>query len=197
VPSERLLLVAGIGAAFLAVSPPVDARTHDSLTWHMGQHLVLLGVAAPLLVLAGMRSWRPTTAAIPVPVALGLVLVHVVVVTVWHVPALFDAADRSIPVHVAEHLSFIAAAAALWWAAGLGSRPTHPIVALAVFGASLPGIALGAAMTLAPSPWYAAYPSLIDQQVAGALMWSIGGMATVLCGVVSIARSVSAMEAAA
>jgi cytochrome c oxidase assembly factor CtaG len=65
-----------------------------------------------------------------------------------------------------------------------------------VFVASLPGIALGAAMTLAPSTWYSSYPSLTDQQVAGALMWSVGGMATVLCGVVSLARSLSAMEAA-
>ena len=59
-------------------------------------------------------------------------------------------------------------------AAGLGARPAPPVAALAVFVASLPGIALGAAMTLATEPWYSSYPSLADQQVAGAVMLLIG-----------------------
>jgi cytochrome c oxidase assembly factor CtaG len=107
----------------------------------------------------------------------------------WHAPRFYDAADRPVALHVVEHLSFLAAAGALWWAAGLGSRPSPPIAALAVFVASLPGIALGAAMTIATEPWYDSYPSLAQQQVAGALMWSVGGAATVLCGVLSLVRS--------
>lgn len=194
---ERATLLAGLAVAVAAVSPPVDALTHDSLAWHMAQHLVLLGVAAPLLVLAGLRTWRSPGPPVPLGVAVGLVLVQVVVVTLWHVPVLFDAAERSVPVHVVEHLTFVASAAGLWWAAGLGSRSAPPVVALAVFVGSFPGIALGAAMTLAGSPWYASYPSLADQQVAGALMWGVGGTATVLCGVLSLARSLSAMEVTA
>jgi cytochrome c oxidase assembly factor CtaG len=186
---ERATLLAGLVAAVVAVSPPVDARTADSLVWHMAQHLVLLTVAAPLLVLAGLRRWDAPVRAVPLPVVLALVGAHVVVVTAWHLPPLFDGAERSLPLHVVEHLSFLAAAAALWWAAGLGARPAPPVVALAVFVASLPGIALGAAMTLATEPWYSSYPSLADQQVAGALMWGIGGAATVLCGVLSLVRS--------
>jgi cytochrome c oxidase assembly factor CtaG len=189
--------VAGIAAAVAAVSPPIDVRAHDGLTWHMAQHLVLLGVVAPLLVLSGMRAWRPPATPVPLGLALVLVLGHVLVVMAWHLPPLFDAAERSVPVHVVEHLSFIGAAVALWWGAGLGARAASPVVALGVFVASLPGIALGAAMTLAPTTWYSSYTSLPDQQVAGALMWSIGGMVTVVCGVVSLARSLSAMEATA
>jgi cytochrome c oxidase assembly factor CtaG len=192
---DRLVLGAGGLAAVLAVSPPVDARTHESLVWHMSQHLVLLAVAAPLLVLGGLRTWRAPVRPGSLPVLVALVGVHVVVMAAWHLPPLFDAAERSVPLHVAEHLSFLAAAGCLWWAAGLGARPSPPVVALAVFVASLPGIALGAAMTLATEPWYSSYPSLVDQQVAGALMWSVGGAATVLCGVLSLVRSLGEVEA--
>src|SRR5207244_2626764 len=106
----------------------------------------------------------------------------VAVVTMWHLPPLFDAANDHVPVHVAEHLSFIAASAALWWCAGLGRRPAPLLATVVVFAASLPGLALGAAMTLSTTPWYAAYPSISQQQVAGALMWSLGGLGTILCG---------------
>lgn len=186
---ERATLLAGVAVAVLAVSPPVDARAHDDLVWHMGQHLLLLVLAAPLLVLAGLRHWDAPVRAVPLPLLLTLVGASVVVVTAWHLPPLFDGAERSLPLHVVEHLSFLASAGALWWAAGLGSRPSPPIAALAVFVASLPGIALGAAMTIATEPWYDSYPSLAQQQVAGALMWSVGGAATVLCGVLSLVRS--------
>ncbi|MCU1376162.1 MAG: cytochrome c oxidase assembly protein [Actinomycetia bacterium] len=193
---DRLVFAAGGLAAVLAVSPPVDALAHENLVWHMAQHLVLLVVAAPLLVLGGMRAWRAATRPVPLPLVVTLVAAHVVVVAAWHLPPLFDATERSLPLHAAEHLSFLAAATGLWWAAGLGTRPATPVASLAVFVASLPGIALGAAMTMATQPWYQQYPSLIDQQVAGALMWSVGGAATVLCGVLSLVRSLSVWEAA-
>jgi cytochrome c oxidase assembly factor CtaG len=193
--SNRLVFGAGGLVAVLAVSPPVDARTTESLVWHMGQHLLLLAVAAPLLVLGGLRIWRAPMRPVSGLVLFTLVSAHVVVVAIWHLPPLFDGAERVLPVHVAEHLSFLAAGAGLWWAAGLGARPASPVAALAVFVASLPGIALGAAMTLASGPWYESYPSLVQQQVAGALMWSVGGAATVLCGVLSLVRSLSVLEA--
>lgn len=196
--SERrpALALACLVAVAVAVSPPVDAATGDDLVWHMAQHLVLLVVAAPLGVLATMPRWRTSARPLGLPAVAALSILHVVVVTGWHVPALFDAAERHLAVHVAEHLSFLAASAALWWAAGLGRRPAPPVAVVAVFVASLPGIALGAAMTLSTSPWYASYPSIVEQQVAGALMWSIGGAATVLCGALCVARAVGGVEVA-
>ena len=124
---ERPTLLAGLAAAVLAVSPPVDGRAADSLVWHMAQHLVLLAVAAPLLVVAGLRRWDAPVRTTSLPVLLALVGAHVVVVTAWHLPPLFDGAERSLPLHVVEHLTFLASAAALWWAAGLGSRPAPPV----------------------------------------------------------------------
>ena len=48
----------------------------------------------------------------------------------------------------------------------------------------LAGDGLGVALTLAADAWYAAYPSLRDQQLAGVVMWAYGGTLAVGAGVV-------------
>src|SRR4051812_23771244 len=149
----------------------------------MSQHLLLLGLAGPLLA-AGIRGRRNTPAAV-----LGGAFVAVVAVGGWHVPALFDAADRSVPVHMAEHASFIVGSAALWCLAGSDRDAPAPYAVLAVFAVSLTGTALGVAMTLSGTPWYVAYPDVVDQQVAGALMWGVGGAVTTACALVALVRT--------
>jgi hypothetical protein len=46
---------------------------------------------------------------------------------------------------------------------------------LLLFVAALPGTALGVALTFATGPWYASYPDLGSQQLAGVVMWAGGG----------------------
>lgn len=165
------MLLGGL-AAVLAVSPPVDAAAHRSLVAHMVQHLVLVTVAAPLLGFGlplpfGRRRWLGWVAA--------SVVVSTAALWAWHAPALFDAAAESVPLHVAEHLSFLGSAVLLWSVvAGPGRRARAGLGVLAVFAATMPATLLGGAMTLAGRPWYAAYPSLADQRIAGALMWAAG-----------------------
>jgi cytochrome c oxidase assembly factor CtaG len=69
---------------------------------------------------------------------------------------------------------------------------------LAVFVASLPATALGIAMTLARTPWYAVYghgaAARRDQQVAGALMWGFGGSALVIAAAALFASWLVAMD---
>lgn len=138
------------------------------LTVHMLEHLFIVGVLAPVLALLVRRR----------PVAGGLWLVAGVVASslalwLWHVPALFDAADRSPALHAAEHLSFLATSVLLWWAVwrdGTGAG------VIALFVSTLPATALGAALTLAGHPWYSHYPTLADQRIAGALMWAAGSV---------------------
>ena len=190
VERRTILLVTAALVTAAAVSPPFDALADRDLAWHMVQHLVLLVLSGPLVVIAGLSAWRARD-PLPVGWVVAGAAVNVGVVTVWHVPALFDAADAHVALHVAEHLSFIVASAALWWCAGLGRRPAPLAATIVVFLASLPGIALGAAMTLSTTPWYSAYASITQQQVAGSLMWSIGGLGTILCGVLSFSRAVA------
>ena len=174
-----------------SVSPPVDHLADEDLMWHMSQHLVLLLIAGPLLVLAGMTTWRGEH-PLPLSAVVAGAIANIAAVTAWHIPVLFDLADRVTAVHIVEHLSFVAASAALWWCAGLGRRPAPLAATVVVFVASLPGIALGAAMTLSATPWYDLYPSVTQQQVSGSLMWSIGGLGTIACGVLSFSRAVTA-----
>lgn len=194
-PSPLAPLLGATLVIAVALAPPVDGRADHNLVWHMGQHLVLLTLTGPLIAHAVLVTGAHRRRDTPAAVALGAILA-VGTVLAWHVPVLFDAADRTVPLHVAEHASFIVGSAALWWLAGSGRRAPAPHAVLAIFVVSLAGTALGAAMTLSAAPWYAAYPNVVEQQVAGALMWSVGGAATTACGLVALVRSLHATAAA-
>ncbi len=67
-----------------------------------------------------------------------------------------------------------------------GRRDRRGFGVLAVFLSSLPATALGLLMTVSATAWYAPYghgdTALARQQVAGAVMWGLGGIALVVCG---------------
>ncbi len=202
--SQARWFAAGLAALAIALLPPLASRADHSLAAHMVQHVLLLVVVAPLLVLGDpvaallwalperwrrpvSRPWRRAllshSRAWLLWVA-GSFLVAAAVMISWHVPVLYESALHHEPVHAVEHASFVVSAAAFWWAVGIGStRPRGAAVAV-VFVAALPGTALGAAMTLSAGPWYAEYPSLADQQLAGVVMWAFAGLAYVLAAAV-------------
>jgi cytochrome c oxidase assembly factor CtaG len=174
------------------LSPAAEARAEGSLTAHMVQHVVLLVIAAPFLA----ASRRPASGATPLPAsalfaAAGL---HAGLMVAWHLPRAFDAAERTVGVHVLEHVSLLATAVAFWWAVGLGSRPPHRLSVLAIFASSMAGVGLGAAMTLAATPWYAHHRALSDQQVAGVVMWAFAGLAYLGLGILLFVRSLGGDE---
>ena len=160
----------------VALLAPLD----DTLTAHMVQHVLLIGIAAPALALAlptarvdGGRWYALAAAA---------VVTQSVIVVGWHAPAAFDAALRTDPLHGLEHLSMLGGATALWWVLA-GTRPLRGESVVALFLSTLPLTALGVGLLLSTSPWYAAYRTVSDQQVAGAVMWGVGGALTVFQGV--------------
>ena len=168
------------GTVAIALLSPLEAASHTSLTAHMVQHILLISIAAPAVALTfppvSMSStrWHAHVAA-------ALVTTSVVVVG-WHAPVPFDAALRHNPVHGLEHVTMTAAAAYLWWALAT-TRPARGESVIALFLSTIPLTILGLAMLLSRSPWYAAYPDLYDQQVAGAVMWGVGGGVAWLEGV--------------
>jgi cytochrome c oxidase assembly factor CtaG len=193
------LAVSGVAAAAVALLGLHDAA-HESFAAHMVQHLLLIVVAIPALLLADplpavmwalpaavrhslrralvapawpRRVWRALTR---MPVAWTL---HAAALWIWHVPAAYDAALASGPLHDAEHLVFAATAALFWWPvidpAPHASRPPPfgwRIVYL-VLGA-FQSAALGVFLVAAPRPLYA-YGALDDQALGGVLMWAVGG----------------------
>jgi cytochrome c oxidase assembly factor CtaG len=213
----------GLLVLLAALVSPLESATSRDLPLHMVQHLLLLAVAAPLLALGEpvtvILHALPATAQRHVAPPVRRVtrsqtsprgwLVWMVVAFVastaalvlWHVPALYDSAVRHPVVHALEHISFVATATLFWWMAlGATRRSRRGFGVLAVFAATLPATALGIAMTMARTPWYATYghgaAALRDQQVAGALMWGFGGSALVIAAAALFASWLVSMDRA-
>jgi len=192
-----------------ALCPPVHRLADAWLSVHMIQHLALVLVAAPLLaagrpattilgalprtarrrvarIFSGIPARRPMRTLLRHPgLAWGT---HVGALWAWHTPWLYERALASPALHAAEHASFLLSAVAFW---GVLVRP-HDRRRLGVgaglvylFAAAIQSTVLGALLTLADRPWYAAHRSsldqigarsaLEDQHVAGLIMWIPAG----------------------
>ncbi|MEA2618098.1 MAG: putative rane protein [Chloroflexota bacterium] len=190
----------GVLTAFLALESPVDTGGDNYLlSLHMVQHLVLMMVSPPLVLLGicGMRPpdparapglrrlWTASTRPLPATVLFNAVLL------VWHIPTLYDTTLRNEAAHIVEHITFVAVGVVLWWAVvdpirGEGTTPISPfqkIAALAVAG--VPPTVLGLIFSVASNPFYEFYaraPRLwglspvTDQQVAGVVMFGLGNL---------------------
>ena len=193
---------AGAATVVIALGPLHPLADH-SLAGHMVQHVVLITVASPLLALGGtvpallwalpeggrrrlLPVWRRAVASTNGAGWVwwaGLTIIgQSAVMWVWHAPLLFDAAVGHEWMHGLEHLSFLVSSTVMWWVLLAGRRARRGAATLALFVAAFPGTALGAALLLAPRPWYPPYvgPSigaaLADQQLAGTIMWSFAGL---------------------
>ena len=169
----------GVRALALALLSPIDGVATALFAVHMIQHMLLVVVAAPLLVLGDVGTamlWalgidarrarghvvaRATRAAARSGIVLRRPLVaftlHVAALWLWHVPALYDAALRHESVHVAEHVSFLLTALLFWYPIA----DAHPrrrfgvgVATLYLFAAGLQCTLLGALITMARHPWY-------------------------------------------
>lgn len=110
------------------------------------------------------------------------------IIGMWHVPRYYDAAQGASWVHYLEHIMFLGGALLYWWPVihpSGGKRRLNTGLALGYLLASLvEGMVLGAILTFAPDPLYATYKAvpriwglsvIADQQIAGLIMWLIGG----------------------
>jgi putative membrane protein len=124
-PAQAVAFGAGMAALFVALVSPLDALGEDYLfAAHMLQHVLLSDIAPALLLLGLSRViLRPVTRRLmAVERALGPfahpitgILIWVVLIYVWHIPALYNAALEKPLVHALEHLSFFSAGIAVWW----------------------------------------------------------------------------------
>jgi putative membrane protein len=190
---RSLVTLSGLLAAMVALSPVVEHAAEHGVAPHMLQHLLLVSVAAPLIALAppaprevplgprrlmGRTILRCRRSA--VPVLMVSTAAHAVVLVFWHVPGPYDAAVRSAPLHVVEHVTMLGTGVALWAAVRLNVRRNPLACGTALFLTAVVGAGLGALLTFAPEPVYelsaAAPDPLADQQMAGLLMWVPGGV---------------------
>lgn len=182
---------------YLAVGSPLDQIGERFLfSAHMLQHQLLVYPAA-ILFLLGLPSWMIDSALnrsrwLPVhrflvhPVVCGII--YTIVISLWHMPYLYDWALRDKFVHVLEHLMFFGAAVFYWWPMLSPSRVLPPIsyaAQMLYFFAVLVGMTpVFAYITFSQDVLYPTYeyaPRIIpgfsatdDQLLAGAGMKLVG-----------------------
>lgn len=126
----------GLGAVWLAIASPLDALGGLLLLAHMAQHLVLMSVAPPLLLLGAPqvpllrglpRGWIRDAVgplfASRIMHTLGRFLTHPATGWIamnlaylgWHVPAAYELALRSSSWHEVEHACFLTTSLLFWW----------------------------------------------------------------------------------
>ncbi len=172
------LFAAGLLAVSLALMSPLDALGNALFSAHMAQHLILIVLAAPLLVLgrpllpfvwalspswrrhagrwwAGGPSVRMALGAITLPSVVWVA--HAAALGFWHVPGPYGWAYNHEWVHVIEHASFLGSGCLFWWVVfqptgrrrlGYGAAVLYVSALAAVMGA------FAAVLTFARTPWY-------------------------------------------
>jgi putative membrane protein len=170
-------------ALALALSDAVHEAGHTLFAAHMAQHLLLVSIAAPALLLAdpfAVTLWglpRRARRAVARHLAPGRGLrrawtmstrmaltwpAYVLVLWLWHLPGPYDAALRSGLLHDVEHGLFFGAAVLFWWPvlspgprAGPAAHPAARVASL-VLGALQSG-ALGLLLSTRDDALYPTY----------------------------------------
>ena len=170
-------LSGGLFALWIALASPVAHLGHHLLTGHMMQHLLLMIIAAPLILIAANSN------ALPVPPPAFCWLTGSLTVIFWHVPAILALTLQSHYWHAIEQLSFFIAGI-LFWIPAIASprRASDWSIPVYLFLATLPCDALSAYLVFCGHVVYPSYGSagqmfrlspLDDQALAGALMWVV------------------------
>ncbi len=178
---QAVLFAAGMASLFLALVSPIDVFSEELAWMHMIQHMILVGVAAPLLVLGTpflvslwafplpwrraygrmkqrVESWKPARYFFWQPLVTWLLFA--LVLWIWHLPPLYEATLYNDLFHDFQHFSFVAVAC-LFWRVLLDPvsrlKLSRGLGVVYLFLTSLHATLLGVFMTLAPKAWYPFY----------------------------------------
>jgi cytochrome c oxidase assembly factor CtaG len=192
--------------AAVALFGPLDTLAERSSAWHMGQHMLLIVVVAPLAVLGRpLPQWRALlgTSAdalwrrlhrfsrYPMQAA----LLHAAALWFWHAPGPYIAAVQHPAWHVLEHASFLFSGWLFWWSVLRPSRAGVLPAALAMLFTVMHTGLLGALLSFATVPLYhSGSAALADQQLAGLVMWIPGGLIYLLAAAWAAWRWLQAQE---
>jgi len=201
-PKVAWFFIAGIIVLLLALVSPLDTLGDTYLfSAHMLQHILLILIVPPLLLLGMPRELAQRILRVPLAVRLERILgrpilawtLGVGTMWLWHWPLLYNAALANETIHIVEHLMFLVTATIFWWPVigpieELRMAPLGAVVY--VFGACVAHTVLAILLTFAPLGLYPAYLQPVDtlhilplirdrwgltpsadQQWGGLLMW--------------------------
>ncbi len=191
---------------FALVSPLDEIGDGYLFSVHMAQHLLLLLVIPPLLLMGlpaslvkplyGLKFLAGIERILSLPYVAWIA--GVFTMWAWHWPALYQATLENEAVHIGEHLTFLISAVIFWWPL-LNPVEEKRLSALAsfffLFGATVSSSILGIILTFSPAGLYPGYLNpfdrlgilsiirtdwglspAVDQQIGGVMMWVLGGL---------------------
>jgi putative copper resistance protein D len=216
--SRTAFFLGGLLAIAFALQSGIERYDTALFSIHMVQHVLLILVAAPLIALAApitltlraaqpdiRRRWiLPVLHSRPVRWLSHPVVAWVLFAAVmWgaHFSPLFDAALENPWIHDFEHLLFLTVALLFWWPA-IGRDPApwrmpHPARGMYVFLQMPQNTFLAVVILFASAPLYQHYATLsrpwgpsplVDQQIAGSIMW-LAGDVIFIAAIVAIVAS--------
>jgi putative membrane protein len=198
--------LAGVLLIWVALGSPLSLLDHDLLTVHMVQHLLLMTLAPPLILLGEplklfprysmQRQWRMHPAMCWLGAAAALV--------VWHIPGVFALALSSQMWHGIEQASFLVSGLLFWSPVVEPSRNNwkwpESSIFLYLFLATLPCDILSGFLVFCDRVLYPVYffsphsfglSALEDQECAGALMWTCVTLVYLVAAAIVTARLLS------
>jgi cytochrome c oxidase assembly factor CtaG/polyferredoxin len=194
----------GVGTVFLALDSPLDTFSNLLLQVHMIQHLLLMMIAAPLLLLG--NPFLPLLTGLPRPFVREAIrpfllwkpckrfgrwltnpkvtwILFVVMTLGWHAPPLYELTLRSPMWHIVEHACFLGSSTLFWWPV-IQPWPEWAIIPYLLL-ADVQNTVLSAFLTFSDRvvyPTYGLVPQfpgmnpLSDQHAAGVIMWVPGSI---------------------
>jgi putative membrane protein len=178
---STIAFAGAIVALVIALVSPLDALSNALFSAHMAQHMILILIAAPLLVMSNfplvfmwalprqrgkiLAQWLNKTGKayrfcrlLEQPLIAWLLFG--ITIWAWHAPALYELALQEETIHVVEHLGFLLTAMFFWWILLDSSRVGYSRYGIAIpylFTTALHTGILGALLTFASEPWYPLY----------------------------------------
>jgi putative membrane protein len=181
-PSRLLSFAAGLAALWIAIGSPLEAFADVLLSAHMVEHLILMSLVPPLLLLglpvvpllrglpraariyiAGpllrSQSLRRFSRLLAAPSVAWLLMNATFLL--WHIPSAYDFALEHEGWHDLEHLCFLFTSLLFWWCVLRPWPATRPqrdwSILLYLIGADLVNTALSAFLAFCNRPVYAYY----------------------------------------
>jgi cytochrome c oxidase assembly factor CtaG len=181
-----VLYILGLLLLAIALMSPIDVLSAQMFTMHMVQHVFLVMIVPPLLLLAnplpfvlwglpkdarlagGRLFSRQSRVRRVLQQATGpgfVWLAFVIIYWGWHDPNAYQWALRSALAHDLEHITFFLVAMLFWWhVVGAGPKIHRPLSAFARAGFALsaipPNMLAGIAFVFAAEPIYAYYEAM-------------------------------------
>jgi putative membrane protein len=208
---SRVIAFSGWAVLGLALFSPLCRLAAGLVSAHMIQ-LALMSIVAPALMAAGgvapaikagaqaIVKWRgrPSRRQLPLTAP---AFVYGAAIWLWHAPPIYNASLTNPALHIAVMFAIVLASIWFFHRAVGGSQSSSGAAILALLITMSHTGVLGAILTFAPQPLYAADQLALaawgltaksDQQLAGLIMWAPSGLLYLIVALVVTARMIAA-----